>query len=93
MLISEIQEHTQEAFIHQIFSGCSEEEIDEFCNLIDSLYRNNGSIMQTAAERFIHKNTVQYKLNHIAEITGYNPRIWRNIPLFYLAILFRDRQN
>ena len=31
MLISEIQEHTQEAFIHQIFSGCSEEEIDEFC--------------------------------------------------------------
>lgn len=93
MLISEIQEHTQEAFIHQIFSGCSEGEIDEFCNLIDSLYRNNGSIMQTAAERFIHKNTVQYKLNHIAEITGYNPRIWRNIPLFYLAILFRDRQN
>lgn len=93
MLLSEIPEHTREAFIHQIFAGCSEQEIDDFCNLIASLYHSNGSIMQTAAEHFIHKNTVQYKLNRIAEVTGYNPRSWNNIPLFYLAILFRERMS
>ncbi|HIU15255.1 MAG TPA: helix-turn-helix domain-containing protein, partial [Candidatus Ventricola intestinavium] len=64
-----------------------------FSRLILSLYRHNGSITKTASERFIHKNTVQYKLNRIAEMTGYNPRDWLNIPLFYLAILFRERNS
>lgn len=93
LLLAEISEHTREAFIHQIFSNCVDEEIDEFCVLIHSLYLNNGSIMKTAATHYIHKNTVQYKLNRIAEKTGYNPRDWTNIPLFYLAILLRERHH
>lgn len=93
LLLAEIPEHTREAFLHQIFGNCTEEEIDEFSMLILSLYRHNGSITKTASERFIHKNTVQYKLNRIAEMTGYNPRDWLNIPLFYLAILFRERNS
>lgn len=93
LLLAEISEHSREAFIHHIFSNCTEEEINEYCLLIQSLYRNNGSIMKTASQHYIHKNTVQYKLNRIAEKTGYNPRDWLNIPLFYLAILFHDRHG
>lgn len=93
LLLAEISEHSREVFVRRIFSNCTEEETEEYCLLIRSLYQNNGSIMKTASQHYIHKNTVQYKLNRITEKTGYNPRDWLNIPLFYLAILFHDRHS
>ena len=88
LIVSEISDKTKESLVHKVFASASPAEIEELSTLILALYKNNGSIKQTAAQLFLHKNTVQYKLNRITENTGLNPRQWLNIPLFYLAILF-----
>ena len=90
LLISEISVQSREDFVRRVFNACSPEEIEDFSALIFALYKNDGSIQQTAAQLYLHKNTVLYKLNRITEITGLNPRHWLNIPLFYLAILFHS---
>ena len=90
LLIGEISGQSREDFVRRVFNACSPEEIEDFSTLILALYKNDGSIQQTAAQLFLHKNTVLYKLNRITEITGLNPRHWLNIPLFYLAILFHS---
>ena len=88
LIVSEISDKTKESLVHKVFASASPAEIEELSTLILALYKNNGSIKQTAAQLFLHKNTVQYKLNRITENTGLNPRQWLYIPLFYLAILF-----
>ena len=90
LLIGEISGQSREDFVRRVFNACSPEEIEDFSTLILALYKNDGSIQQTAAQLFLHKNTVLYKLTRITEITGLNPRHWLNIPLFYLAILFHS---
>ena len=35
---------------------------------------DNGSIKHCSEDLFMHKNTLQNRLNKIAEDTGYNPR-------------------
>jgi len=49
--------------------------------------RNNGSINATSEELFVHKNTLQYRLKKVKEITGYDPRKLRDFTILYLAIL------
>ena len=53
-----------------------------------TFYDVEGSINAASEKLFIHKNTLQYKLNKIAEKTGYNPRSIRHSSLFYIAIYF-----
>lgn len=62
--------------------------MEEYAALLTTLYENDGSIARTAQAHFIHKNTLQYKLNRLMDKTGYNPRSCSSIPLYYLAVLF-----
>lgn len=50
-------------------------EYDEIngTNLVEVLkvyIKHNGSVYQVADEMYIHRNTVNYKINKIAQITG-----------------------
>ena len=63
-----------------LFQNISPEDYQMIVELLDSYERCNGSIKQMAKELFVHKNTVQYRLNRITELTGYNPR---NLSSFY----------
>lgn len=42
----------------------------ELQNTLDSYIKNSGNSKQTAAELYVHRNTVQYRLSKIHEITG-----------------------
>ncbi|WP_270391266.1 helix-turn-helix domain-containing protein [Blautia massiliensis (ex Durand et al. 2017)] len=44
------------------------------------------SLADTAEKLFLHKNTLQYKLNHIYKKCGLNPRKFRDAVLLYLAL-------
>ena len=83
-----LSDKTKEEYIRSIFRGYSPEEIDTWMNILDSLYKNEGSITQTAEKLFIHKNTLQYRLNKLADQTGYDPRSIRFSSLYYNAIHF-----
>lgn len=89
MALCAIKDTTAERFSNRILSGLTEEEKDEAAVLFDAYTRHNGSIGHTAEELFLHKNTVQNRLNKIARATGYNPRDLSDYTLLALAFALR----
>nr|WP_245169601.1 helix-turn-helix domain-containing protein [Enterococcus faecium] len=49
--------------------------------------KNNGSIKNCSEELFIHKNTLQYRLNKFHSLTGYTPRNYDDYHILKLAFL------
>ena len=84
----EVTDITKQEYISKIFKGYSHEEIAEAIGLLETFYDVEGSINAASEKLYIHKNTLQYKLNKISEKTGYNPRSIRHSSLFYIAIYF-----
>ena len=74
IIISSIDSVTQQIFVSNILKQLSNKEIDEFYQTLKAYEKYNGSITQTANELNIHKNTLQYRLNKLSELTGFNPR-------------------
>lgn len=85
---NEVSEEAQREFLGRLFRDVPEEKLREEMQLLQTLYACNGSISQTAEKLYLHKNTVQYKLNRIAERTGYDPRKLGQTSYFYLAMTF-----
>jgi carbohydrate diacid regulator len=85
---SELSSNIKREFITRIFKGSSLEEIANWIVILNVFYEEEGSIVSAAQRLFIHKNTLQYKLNKIKEKTGYDPRSIRYSSLFYNAIHF-----
>jgi len=88
LFVNEISPLIKQEYILKMFQKMSEDEIKEALKLCEVLYANNGSLSKTAAHLFIHKNTLQYKLNKLQKITGCDPRHTQTIPLYYMAIIF-----
>ena len=85
---NEVSEEAKREFLRRLFRKTSEEKLREEIHLLQTLYSCNGSIGQTAERLYLHKNTVQYKLNYITDHTGYNPRKLGDTCFFYLAMTF-----
>lgn len=81
-----------------IFSGLNETEKEEFLSktilslnederhLMRVYFDENMSLINTGKRLFLHKNTLQYKLNHICRKCGLNPRYFKDAVLLYLAL-------
>ena len=59
---------------------------DEEKNLLQTYFEANMSLLGTSQKLFLHKNTVQYKLNHIYQKCRLNPRVFKDAVLLYLAL-------
>ncbi|MFR5841854.1 helix-turn-helix domain-containing protein [Blautia sp. 2227st1_G12_2227SCRN_220401] len=55
-------------------------------NLLRTYFSLEMSLADAAEKLFLHKNTFQYKLNHIYKKCGLNPRKFRDAVLLYLAL-------
>ncbi|WP_407372049.1 CdaR family transcriptional regulator [Carnobacterium sp.] len=56
----------------------------EYTETLISFARNNKSINDTSLELHIHRNTLNYRIQKIEELTGKNPRVWYELwELFY----------
>ena len=53
---------------------------------LKTYYDADMSLKGTAEKLFLHVNTVQQRLNRIAEKTGMNPRNFRDAVLMWLAL-------
>ena len=81
-----------------IFSGLNQLEKKEFLNktlstldeterhLLNTYFENDMSLSKTSSQLFIHKNTLQYNLNHIFKKSGLNPRTFKDAVLLYLGL-------
>lgn len=58
--------------------------------LLKTYFENDMSLQDTSRTLFIHKNSLQYRLNHIAAVSGYNPRKFRDAVVLYSALKARE---
>ena len=82
ILLSSISEQEKNAYLKKTISALSDEER----NLLQTYFEANMSLLGTSQKLFLHKNTVQYKLNHIYQKCGLNPRVFKDAVLLYLAL-------
>lgn len=73
-------------FSSNILKNMDKDQRQETKELLMAYIRNNGSVMRASDELFIHKNTLQYRLNKIHQKTGYNPRNFEDLIYLYVAI-------
>lgn len=85
LLINDMPKETIKVYNEKILGSLSEIQISEYNEIIDTFVKYNGSITKTSEELFIHKNTLQYRLNKLRELTGYDPRVISDMVVLYLA--------
>jgi len=77
-------------YLNRLFLNLSDKEIKSYIDMLRVLYSFEGSINETSKHLFIHKNTLQYRLNRLTEITGYDPRKMSTAYLYNIAIKVYD---
>jgi carbohydrate diacid regulator len=85
---SKIPEIYKTTLKNHVFSKCSSLEIQEFIDFIKNYFHCNGSLNLLSKKYFIHKNTVQYKIQKIKEKTDYDIRMFNDMLILYLASIF-----
>lgn len=82
ILLGSIPTGIVDKFLDKILKNLSKEEI----LFLENYYACDMSLKETANRMFLHKNTVQYKLDRIEKKTGYCPRKFQDAVVFYMAI-------
>lgn len=82
IFISGLKEEEQKAFLSKTILSLLPEERE----LLRVYFDENMSLINTCSRLFLHKNTLQYKLNHIDKKCGLNPRHFKDAVLLYLAL-------
>ena len=88
VFIDEVSTDAKNEFVKKLFAGFDPDEIEPSLELVEILYKNDGSINAASESLHMHKNTLQYKLRKIWERTGYDPRSISSAHLFGMAIEF-----
>lgn len=81
MIIGSLENNIRENYLEKALSRLSKEDIE----LLRIYYQENMSLTATCQKLFLHKNTLQYKLDRIGKISGYNPRNFKDAVVLYIA--------
>ncbi len=88
LFLEDIPHKRKQEYLHKIFKGSSPQEVRDWIVLLQSYYRAEGSLSAAADALFIHKNTLQYRLNRLQEATGLDARKASQSPALYMAVQF-----
>ncbi|WP_347861494.1 sugar diacid recognition domain-containing protein [Salimicrobium sp. PL1-032A] len=84
----DLPEAFRQDFIRRKLNPSRLEAVPESLHTLETFYQHQGSIRETAEALHIHKNTLQYRLRKIGEITGYDPRDINDSTLIQIALAF-----
>ena len=90
MFLQEISTQTKFDYLHKIFHAYTVEERKHVMEVYRAYFEADGSLTKASEMLFIHKNTLQYKLHRIAQLTGYDIRKPREAAVFAMALMFFD---
>lgn len=91
LFINEIPESVMMEYLDKLFGPIPAEKLGEHMNLIEHYFTYEGSVGKMADALYMHKNTLQYKLKKLAEVTGKDIRQPSNAPIYYMALAFYQR--
>lgn len=82
ILLGDAKEDTRNFFLKKTILKLSEKE----CEILRTYFSTDMSLKDTAKQLYMHKNTLQYQLDKIAKVTGYNPRLFRDAAVLYIGL-------
>jgi carbohydrate diacid regulator len=82
LLLADVGRDAADDYIHR----CLDKLDDEDKALLDVYYACDMSLQKTAERCFVHKNTMQYRLNRIEDRCGLDPRRFRDAAALYTAL-------
>ena len=86
MFLKSIPEEETAGMFWKVFQGYSKEELSQTMEMLHVYAEHNGAISKVAQCLDIHKNTLQYRLNRLAEKTGYIPQHTADMSYLYLLL-------
>lgn len=94
MLLQLIHIDERRAFLNRVFRNIPQQEWASAMKMLRCFAENDGSISETADILYIHKNTLQYRLNKLKSITGYDPRhVKEAVPLYLALVIYELDMN
>ena len=88
LVLDDIPKDKKVDYLHRTFPGCDIAQVREFVLLLEAWFAAEGSLSTAAQSMYIHKNTLQYRLKRLAEISGLDARKPSQAPALYLAMQF-----
>ena len=85
LILASINSRNKKAFLEKTLDKLSPEDFE----LLRIYFSCDMSLKKTCEETYLHKNTIQYRLNHIHKKCGYNPREFQDAVRLYLALKMR----
>lgn len=82
ILLGSIPEEVKTMFLEQTIQALTEKERE----LLKTYFASNMSLKSASEQLYLHKNTLQYQLDRIWSITGYNPRKFKEAVVLYMAL-------
>ena len=83
ILLAGIPHNKLTEYSSKIMAQISQTDID----FLKVYYDENMSLQSTSERLYLHKNTVQQRLNRISSQTGFNPRCFKDAVMLYLALI------
>ena len=87
-LIYQLPQSLCDMFLEEVFGGDIPDELDEeTLSIINQFFENNLNISETARQRFVHRNTLTYKLDKIEKLTGLDVKCFEDAMTFKIALM------
>ena len=88
-IFSSVPSYMREAYVHRTVSKLSERQKE----ILTEYYKEDMSLKNAADALFIHKNTLQYQLDRVREITGLDPRSFQDAVSLYIALHLQNLEE
>ena len=88
LVLDQVSRDRKTEYLRRIFPGCNIHQVREFVALLEAWFAAEGSLNTAADLMFIHKNTIQYRLKRLAEVSGLDVRRPSQSTALYLAMQF-----
>lgn len=87
IILNSVDKEIKQTYIEELFKNLDFKEIEEFKEIFISYEKNNGSIEKIAQELFIHKNTLQYRINRFKEKSGLDIRKYSDFTMLKIGYM------
>lgn len=90
LLLAAIPEHERRTFAERVFRDVPPNSRTETKRYLQAYFDADGSLSRAADALFVHKNTLNGRLNRIAEVTAFDPRRIADAAVLWLALRIEE---
>ena len=91
LCLKDISDETKKEFISRTLGDLMDHK--QLLETLTKFLEKDSSLQQTTESLFIHINTLNYRLSKIRQITGLDPKRFKDLVNLYLAITFLDEHT